>query len=357
MSPDRPRRCAFLILALLCLSSLTLLSPQNVSAADAHNGGVDWGKKRLWAKGMGVAPADTPERLAGPMAERAALLDARRNLVEVLEQIYVDSQTTVSDFVTSDDTVRNRVYGVLSRPDVDSVDIDKDGVCEMVVSVPIDGELAEALKARMPQNSVLPADTGKITQPRRIAGTSQQKEPAPQEPQGVHVAKITQPERINPQQEQPAAVARQNKPVASEPQPEPVPVQSSEPQKTVAAPPPVVGTAPATPEYTGLVVDARELGFTPSLTPQIFASDILVYPAADMRPDVVSSGLVRYYRSLEQAQQGSMAGTLPLTIKASGLHDNNTANLELNTDDGALLQSISKTPGSFLNAGRVAIVF
>ncbi len=343
---------------LLCLSALSLLAPCTAMATATNNGGVDWGKKRLWAKGLGVAPKETPERLAGPMAERAALLDARRNLVEVLEQIYVDSQTTVSDFVTADDQVRNRVYGVLSRPDVDSMKIDADGVCEIIVSVPIAGDLAEAMKARMPQTSPLPASSGKISEPRRIAGTSQQATPQPKQQEGVRVDKIMQPQRLAGKTQQRTQTARQ----------EPIPVPKSEPQPvvqtqpapvpSVPAPlPPVVATAPQTPDYTGLVVDARELGFKPSLTPQLFVSDQLLYPGPELNVQVVSSGRVRYYRSLEQAQQGAMAGSMPLTIRAAGLHAENTASLELSPEDGALLQSIKQKPDSFLKAGRVAIVF
>ncbi len=343
---------------LIGLCILFLCAPSWAQASTANNGGVDWAKMRLWAKGMGVAPAGTPQRLAGPMAERAALLDARRNLVEVLEQIYVDSQTTVSDFVTADDQVRNRVYGVLSRPDVDSMQVDADGVCEVIVSVPVAGDLAEALKSRIPQTSPLPASSGKISEPRRIAGTSQQAAPQTKPQQGVRVEKIVQPQRLSQRKQQQDQPVRQESLPPSEPKTQPASLTSADTAPVVpATPPPVVATAPQTPDYTGLVVDARELGFKPSLMPELFASGSLFYPGPGMQAKVVSSGRVRYYRSLEQAQQGAMAGSMPLTIRAAGLHDGKNSSLDLDPKDAALLQSIMRKTDSFLNAGRVAIVF
>ena len=69
----------------------------------------DWVDTSLTVTGVGVAPADTSGVEAGLLAERAAAVDARRNLAEQIYGVKIDSTTTVEDFVVRNDEVKAEV--------------------------------------------------------------------------------------------------------------------------------------------------------------------------------------------------------------------------------------------------------
>ena len=64
------------------------------------NGEINWSQGVILAKGSGAPPKEAKNiAQARLMAERAALSDARRNLVEVLKGVRVDSVTTVENYM------------------------------------------------------------------------------------------------------------------------------------------------------------------------------------------------------------------------------------------------------------------
>jgi hypothetical protein len=69
-----------------------------------------WSPIKITARGGGAPPpnAINPAQ-ARLMAERAAKVDAMRNLVEQAYGVRIDSRTTVRDFVTQSDTIKARV--------------------------------------------------------------------------------------------------------------------------------------------------------------------------------------------------------------------------------------------------------
>jgi len=109
--------------------------------------------------------------------------------------------------------------------------------------------------------------------------------------------------------------------------------------------------------YTGLVIDARGLGFRPCLKPEIFGPSDLLYPGAYVdAARAVRGGFVRYYRKIGRAQQSSRAGKLPYTIKATGVYQGQRS-LQLGEAEFKTLKSISAIKNSFLQSCNVVIVF
>ncbi|MBN1515691.1 LPP20 family lipoprotein [Candidatus Sumerlaeota bacterium] len=73
-----------------------------------------WYTKTIKATGAGVPPAGKEETAQGRrLAERAALEDARRQLLELILGVEIKSATHVRDFVTESDEINSRVKGFL----------------------------------------------------------------------------------------------------------------------------------------------------------------------------------------------------------------------------------------------------
>ncbi len=71
------------------------------------------------------------EQQAKLMAKRAAQEDAYRNLAETIYGIVLESQTTVKDFITQNDTIKSRVSAVIRGAEVVRTEWKEDGTCEV----------------------------------------------------------------------------------------------------------------------------------------------------------------------------------------------------------------------------------
>jgi hypothetical protein len=86
-----------------------------------------------------TAPAPPPSPKLGPvtpaqarlMAERAAKVDAYRQLLEYLKGVAINSTTTVEDFMARDDQIRTRVEGVVRGARVVDRRFNRDGTVEV----------------------------------------------------------------------------------------------------------------------------------------------------------------------------------------------------------------------------------
>ena len=77
-------------------------------------GAVDWSDRTVRASGTGVMdPGASNRAQARLMAERAAVVVAQRNLLEIVKGVRVDSDTRVENFMTDYDVVYTRVEGFI----------------------------------------------------------------------------------------------------------------------------------------------------------------------------------------------------------------------------------------------------
>jgi len=67
------------------------------------------------------------------MCLRAAEQVARRNLLEVIKGVQIDSQTTVKDFITESDIINTSVRGLIKGSYIVNKDYLSDGTCEVTV--------------------------------------------------------------------------------------------------------------------------------------------------------------------------------------------------------------------------------
>ena len=150
----------FLATTLLLTASLTMTATATQGQdliepliVDSHQqatfveGNLDWTGGVLTVYGEGVAPED----VSNPVQRRllgftAAKLVAYRNLLELIGEVHVDAQTTVSMAMVSSDSIRTRVEGIVkgARVLADSRE-ESDGLYRLAVALDIHGEFADAV--------------------------------------------------------------------------------------------------------------------------------------------------------------------------------------------------------------------
>ncbi len=102
---------SIVIAVLLCLL-LILPSAVSVRAQEEAKGGIDWVGGVITAVGTGVSSKPSLGQ-ARALARRAAMVDAQRNLLEIINGVKVDSETTVENFVVTQDIIKTNVSGVV----------------------------------------------------------------------------------------------------------------------------------------------------------------------------------------------------------------------------------------------------
>ncbi len=139
------------LLPALLLPALLLALSLPARAADGSPGYVDW--ERQVAVGVGTAPVRQNAMgatQARAMAQRAAMLDARRNLLEVVGQVRVDSASVVENFMTVSDRVTTTVQGLLAGATVAAERLRPDGAYELTLTIPLAGPLTREILAAGP---------------------------------------------------------------------------------------------------------------------------------------------------------------------------------------------------------------
>lgn len=315
------------------------------------NGVIDWTKGILMAKGSGAPPREARNiAQARLMTERAALTDARRNLLEVLKGVRVDSSTRVENFMVKDDQIRLQAEGFIQG----SVEVRRfrkylsDGAIEVTVAVDLAGDflslmLQSAAEARKGMEK--PPPPAVMEPPRaRLEGKPA---PSPSPPP------VTQPP-IPP----PAAAVLEKKP---EPPPQPaVPVPEKKPE-----PPPAPVRAPEKPlprpadlpPFTGVVLDARGLGMKPALMIRVLDEGGMELYRGQYVPQekAAQNGLALFSRDLTSAQTNPRVGKNPLTVKGSKVNPADPSDIIL-AEENARKMAPYAQKGTFLEDCRVMVV-
>lgn len=96
----------------------------------------EWAGQVVSAKGTGIAPegSGTEGKLA---AARAAEIDAKRNLAEMVYGVKIDAQTTVKDFAVENDNIHAEVQTFLAGAQVGEPQFLEDGSAEVEVQIPL----------------------------------------------------------------------------------------------------------------------------------------------------------------------------------------------------------------------------
>jgi hypothetical protein len=87
---------------------------------------------------------------ARAMARRAAIVIARRNLLELAQGVQIDSMTLVKEAVVQSDIIRTSIQGVVRNAQIVGTDYMSDGSVEIKVAMNMSGQFANTI---LPQHS------------------------------------------------------------------------------------------------------------------------------------------------------------------------------------------------------------
>ena len=137
---------------------LTSASPVQTQVVDESEfARINWTEDYVEASGQAVAPAGKENTAQGKLlARRGAVVDLQRNLLETIQGVRVDSQTTMTDFMASD-VVKTEVQGMIK-----SVEIQEGSWDGSVYTVKGRVKLEKVRAAVLP---ALPKKPGKKTAP------------------------------------------------------------------------------------------------------------------------------------------------------------------------------------------------
>ncbi len=164
-SQARTQRLAPTIISLALLFSGAPMIVQAAGEGTGHytdavtpNGRADWTTGIVTAKGIGIPPKNPASALqAKEMARTAAWAVALRNLLEAVKGVYVDSTTTVNNFVTTNDEVRTRVEGMVKGAKLVKELEMPDGSFETTVEMKLTGDFSGVVLPRpSPRTESLP---------------------------------------------------------------------------------------------------------------------------------------------------------------------------------------------------------
>ena len=129
---------------------------------EMEHGKINWTDQYIEAEGSSVMDSSRFKlrNQAKLMAQRGAIVDAQRNLLEIVNGVLVEGQTTVKDLVVESDEVKTKVSGVLKGAVKIGKTTYEDGVATVRLRIPLyaDG-LAEAVDTTpAPAPAPVPAD-------------------------------------------------------------------------------------------------------------------------------------------------------------------------------------------------------
>jgi hypothetical protein len=130
----------------LCLTICLACWAHFALAAPSSGTTIDWDKRVVTAHGQGAPDLTAPNPAAARIgAERAAEVDAFRNLLEAVKGVQVKSGQTVGQVMAQDPALRASVEGVVRGFKITNKRYFNDGGVELTVEMPLDGKIAQVL--------------------------------------------------------------------------------------------------------------------------------------------------------------------------------------------------------------------
>lgn len=304
-----------------CVMAMTLMVVSAASAFAAGTG-MDWsGDSKITVQGMGVAPTYAVNAIQARMlARRAAVVDAYRQLAEMVKGVNVDSETTVENMMVTSDVTKTKVTALIQGARIVSEQAVDGGGYTVTMEMSVFCASNSLATAVLPTNTVptsFPAPDASVT-----AST----------PSSVQVNV-----QVTPGTTQTPATTIPS-----------VTTPSHQGSSAAAAP-----AGQAIGGYTGLIVDCRGLGLKPVMSPVIKNANgepIYGYKNLDSAT-VIANGMASYTTDLSKA---SRAGSNPLVVKAVGL-DNHNGNPILSVADANRVL-IENGASGFLDRTNVVFV-
>jgi len=274
--------------------------------------------------GDGVPPKDAinPAQ-ARARAKRAAMDEAYARLLETVQEVRVDAESTTRNFVNENRTVHTKVGGLVKNAEIHEMKQASDGSYQVKMRMPMNGMAGLG-------SAILPIELSQVRTVQIVSHVTQQNPGA----KSAAGATVTQPTNASKSNEPPKTTEGTGK------------------ESGKAVP---VGDAQA--KYTSLIVSAKGLNAKPALYPVIQTqSGKVVYNLEVANPNAaIEEGLCTYRKSLEEAKKLPKAGTNPLIVEAVGIGGKYGVNLLLGDEDAERIVALDQQ-ASFLKDANVIVV-
>lgn len=125
----------------------------NVQVKQDEKGNVNWEKgadSDVVAVGIGLPPENMGAR-GTVLARRAAVVDAQRNLAEIIQGVQIDSDTVMENLVISNDDVRTKVSALVKGARIIDEGTNMDGSYFVKMRIPIYGKENSIAAIAMPE--------------------------------------------------------------------------------------------------------------------------------------------------------------------------------------------------------------
>ena len=138
-----------------CVMAMTLMVVSAASAFAAGTG-MDWsGDSKITVQGMGVAPTYAVNAIQARMlARRAAVVDAYRQLAEMVKGVNVDSETTVENMMVTSDVTKTKVTALIQGARIVSEQAVDGGGYTVTMEMSVFGASNSLATAVLPTNTV-----------------------------------------------------------------------------------------------------------------------------------------------------------------------------------------------------------
>ena len=312
------RQMAYLFLLWAGLWAGTTGATQTEVVELIRNGEINWSQGVILSRGSGAPPREAKNiAQARLMTERAALSDARRNLLEVLKGVQVDSVTTVENHMVKNDQIRLSAEGFIQGATElkDQRKYLADGAIEITVAMNLTGDFLTLMLSQAKELKVPKAPVAEKPFPQPLPIPSERKaEPSPEQPKG----------------------------------------KIEEKRVLEAKPLPALADLP---KFTGLVIDARGLNMRAALIPRVLDEmGQEIYQGEYVLPEKAGqTGVALYARDLTAAQTNPRVGKNPLTVKGWKVNPSNPSEVILSAEEAKRVTPFARK-GTFLEECQVMIV-
>lgn len=354
---------------------LTLTAGKTSAASTS----IDWARHVITVKGMGFAPSGNyPPEQAKQLAKRAATAEAYRQLAEVVNGVKVSGETTVNSMTLVSDIIKTKVDAVIKGVQPISEREISGGGYEVTMQMPLFGQVnslagvvfekpAQKIAFPEPVRTVaptVPAYTSTTPMKQRVdiivkgaADVTVNKVPMSSiysentfvplsNISGTSLPKINQPSIIQPPQVVTPAQPQVKFPTVPQLQPPTVPQVTTPtvPQvqvpkvETVKSSDDKVSSAKVDGNYTGLVIDCRELNLQPVMSPTIQNDNSeTIYGDKNLDYDkIIEKGMAAYVTEIDEVVT-ERAGKNPLVVKAESLKNFNSSPVISTADSNKVL--------------------
>ncbi len=295
---------------------------------------VDWGKQIITVKGIGFAAKGLTGLQGRELAKRAAMAEAYRQLAEAVNGVKVTGETTVNEMTLVSDIIKTRVEATVKGVVPVSERQVEDGY-EVTLQMPLFG------KSNSLAGVVLERPGEKVSFPEPVMNV------APSVPAYTATTPIARrieivvsgANNVDVQVNYSAYVPLSNIPIGALPQiNNPVLPEVKMPTVDTIKKVDKVSTAKVAGDYTGLIVDCRNLDLQPVMSPTIQTdSDETIYGNKNLDYDkIIEFGAVGYITDITDSAC-ERAGKNPLVVKATALKKFNSTPVITTADSNRIL--------------------